>query len=240
MNLPSEEFQVGVQKYECHQFERLLDDYLDGRDSISELAFSPHLRQCKDCQNAYDVYLQFDRTDGALLNGGARSSRQTTKLSRERRDRSDLWSVMGAGILTTSAAVLLLFVLASPLQRSDSDYVSSNNAFSNTSPIGLMNAEESNVAAGPIEVTRWDAVYISEFRSAFGYQAQPTLEKIYAASEVSGNLVASRLAIPFQRMLLLPSVSSPWQYTSELPGIRPIHRSVKAGLFLYQDSVSLL
>ena len=35
-------------------------------------------------------------------------------------------------------------------------------------------------------------------------------------------------------------LGSPWQYTLELPGIRPIHRSVTVGLALYNDSVSLL
>ena len=240
MNLPSERFQVGVQKYECHQFEQLLDDCLDDRDSISALAANPHLQQCGECQNAYEVYLQFDSSGGTVLNGGARFKNRSVKPQRE---SADFWSVIGAAVLTTSAAVLLLLVFASSSEQSDSNFVASNVDLHNVLgpfPIGLMEAKNSNADMEPSELPRWDASYISEFPSAVGYQAQPTLDKLYEASEVSGNLVASRLAIPFQQVKLLPSIGSPWQYTSELPGIRPIHRSMKVGLALCQDSVSLL
>ena len=217
MNLPSERFQVDVQKYECHQFEQLLDDCLDGRDSISALASNAHLQQCDDCQNAYDVYLQFDSAGGAVLNGGARSGGTPNKLQRDRRDRSgvrSVWSVLrakGAAVLTTSAAALLIFVLALPPQGSDSGDVSNvaalngaainSAALTGLSPIDPVEGEDSFAAEKPREFALWDAEYISDFRSAIGDEATPALNMLLESSDFSSSLVASQLAIPLQRVM---------------------------------------
>ncbi|MDB4766851.1 hypothetical protein OAG71_04105 [bacterium] len=240
MKLPSERFQVDVQKYECHQFEQMLDDCLDDRDSISALVSNPHLQQCDECQNAYDVYRQFDSVGAAVLNGGARFENRSANL---RRERLEFWRLMGAAVLTTSAAVLMLFVLASPPQGHGSSNIANNVNLPNLlepAALGLVKDADASVAIESIDFASWNSDYISELRSAVGCEAQPAWERLREASEFSSVLVATQLAVPFKRVLPLGRLGDPWLYTSELPGIRPIHRSVKAGLVLYQDSVSLL
>ena len=244
MNLPIERFQVGVQKYECHQFEQLLDDCLDGRDSLTELAANPHLQQCDECQNAYGVYRQFDAVGAAVLNGGAQTEGRSTKFRQDGRDRSDfwnagIWSGVGAAALTTSA-VLLLFVFASPPQGDDFNLVANNVGLPNASPMGLVEVENSATVENPRDLAQWSVGYISEFRSAIGDEAKPAFDMLLKSGDFSSSLVASQLAVPFQNVIPFGSLGRPWQYTSELPGIRPIHRSVTVGLTLCQDSVSLL
>ena len=125
MNLPNDRIQVGVQQYECIQFEQLLDDCLDDRNSISELVQNAHLQYCDDCQNLFEVYRQFDG-GGAVLNGGSRVAGQSAKLRLSGQKRANYWSGIGTAVLTTSAAVLMLFLLASPTQQSDSDDAAQN------------------------------------------------------------------------------------------------------------------
>ena len=103
-----------------------------------------------------------------------------------------------------------------------------------------MEVENSHTEDDVFDLEFWNANYISDLGVAVSFETQPTFETLRKASEHTSSLVASHLAVPFRQVLPLERFSNPWQYTSELPGIRPIHRSVKAGLVLYQDSISLL
>lgn len=93
-------------------------------------------------------------------------------------------------------------------------------------PMGQPNNQFAAIDSASNLVSETTAV--NDHRSAVvNAQQQPTAEPFHEVATISQRLLRS-------------GWEKPWQYTSELPGIRPFHRSVHVALVLYNDSLTLL
>lgn len=210
----------------CQRFEQQLDACLDGRGSMSTLASDPHLGSCSDCRITFDVYRQFDRAGGAVLNGGAGT------LSSNRTKRSPIsnqrWLPLSS--LAVAAALMIYVVASPPSGESNNQFaaIGSSNLVSETS---MATEADSSDVANDVSHNLWNSNYVNQLRSAAGeMQQQPMAEPLCEVGKISQRLLSSSLG----------GWEKSWQYTSELPGIRPFHRSVNVALVLYNDSITLL
>lgn len=228
--------QVDQRNAECLLLEQQMDACLDGRDSISTLASDPHLDRCPRCRISFDIYRQFDSAGGAVLNGGA------VTLLPQRQERSSRltrgWVPLSSVALTL--ALVIYAVVSMPGGGSSDPFsaisVSSNmtSVDSNPEEVGRLESE------ADAQSQRWDPEYLVQLGSAMDdSQPQsmlPSLREVRTISQglLSSNLVSSIIGKPGSGW------RKPWQYTSELPGIRPFHQSVNVALVLYNDSKTVL
>lgn len=228
--------QVEDRNAQCHLFEQQLDACLDGRDSVSALADDPHLEGCVHCRSSFDIYRQFDRAGGAVLNGGARTllSNQTKRSSGPQRGWLPLSSV------ALAAALIVSVVTSMPSGESNNQFaavgVSSNVTSVNATAGEVDGLESENDAAAKL----WNSNDLVHLRSAEGDSpSQPMLKPLYEVGTISKRLLSSSLVSSIAGE---PGSGwrKPWQYTSELPGIRPFHRSVNIALVLCNDSMMVL
>ncbi len=220
----------------CVLFEQQLDACLDGRDSITALASDPHLSLCSHCRVSFDIYRQFDGTGGAVLNGGAR----TLPSKRQGPSSGPLrgWLPISAVAL---AAALIIYAVTSPTGGESNNQfaatgVSSNVTSVNSTAEEVDGFESENDAAAK----QWNSNDLVHLRSTVGDSpSQPMLQPLYEVRTISNRFLASNLVTS---IVGKPGSGwkKPWQYTSELPGIRPFHRSVNIALVLYNDSMMVL
>jgi hypothetical protein len=208
----------------CQRFQQQLNGCLDGRGSVSALAADPHLRGCCDCQIAFEVYQQFDNAGGAVLNGGARTFapagiRPTGKRPAANHDRRWLPRTTVA-MMATLAAALMIYAVTSPANEQLNYALAADDASTS-----LMTETFVAIEAGPLA------------SSEDGLLPVRVVEPLREAGTISQRWLSNRLG---------PVVAGgrgwerPWQYTSELPGIRPFHRSMNVALVFYNDAMTLL
>jgi len=238
MNQPSENARVDRQDVQCQLFEQHLNECLDGRGSMSTLSSNPHLDGCDDCRVSFDIYCQFDRAGGAVLNGGARP------LPLNRKKRSPITHQRWLSVASIAVAAALMIYVVTPTPDGASDHQlatidSASNLVTETSSTEVERLDFDN----DVSPNLWYMNYVNELataRSAFGdARQQPILNPFYEVGSISQRLLSSSLASPIASGRSR-GWEKPWRYTSELPGIRPFHRTVNVGLVLYNDSMSLL
>lgn len=251
MNLPNEIFQDNnAGDSDCQRFEQLLHDCLDERMPTATLALDPHLRNCCDCQSLLNVCQQFGDSGGAVLNGGAPPSNAKQRSSGERRFG---WPMTSAALVVASAALVLFVLSLGPADRPVDTIASTASENGATTEISHLESGdwelEFNAAlqdhpsqfANADAVGLWHSNYVNQLRSAVDYSQQPAMDQFSRVGEVSRIL----LSHGFDQPLPIGGVrgicwENPWQYTAELPGIRPIHRSMNVALVFYNDSMTLL
>ena len=246
------QFSVG-QFDSCEDFELRMNECLDERSPLASLEGDTHLVQCDDCQTLFNVYQQV--TDGAaVLNGGARSLVATAMRDSDRFDHPKLWAKVTPVLLVAAAAVMFIFVLPAIQQSQSGDDFATATSPPNTMVANLTDAGGStdsvnsteavfDFRSGVLDLADWhndtydDAWHnkaFSEVLSAIDSSQQPTFDQLFEMSEFSRRLLVQQLSQPVGKW------DNPWQYTAELPGIAPLHRSVNVALVLYNDTTKLL
>lgn len=233
---------------ECIQFERRLDRYLDGRQGVESLSSDGHLKSCQKCQIALDVYRQFSDRGGAVLNGGGRwdaqmSSSDSAQRSQQTATGLPKFSVSASSVFAFSvlatAALLMLIAMSLPFAGDPTSSTSvaiptlhSNQPISGQqSPINF----EPPMDGGGFELAT-GAVLANADRLAKGLAAsehsnRSPVTPIAAIGHVGGQWWQYRYRYRLPRPL--NGFQSPLFYTSELPGIRPLHRSMNVAMVAF-------
>jgi len=249
MNRPNEIPQADRQQLPCQRFEQQLDACLDGRRSISSLVSDPHLEGCSDCRVSFDIYRQFDRAGGTVLNGGARQNVNSISRFQPPHRR---WFPLTSAALGFAAALMIIVVATLPREWQSTGEVAAidappSNLVTETSVMSAqamsaqaMSALQSfDFAKGdPSQLS--NANDVNELQSAAeDTRRQPTVEQFCEVGTISHRFLSRSMVSPLSGSQC-NSWQNPWQYTSELPGIRPFHRSVNVALVLYNDSMTVL
>lgn len=237
MSRPNEnkDAQVDQRSTECLLFAQRMDACLDDRDSISLLVSDRHLDHCSHCRISFDIYRQFDGAGGAVLNGGARTLGPYGKKHSPNVFRR--WLPFSS---LAMAVVLIVFaVVVAPSGQSENQSVAINSstkvASENSTVAEVDSLEFDSDAASKL----WNSNFWSALSSVAGYLQQQELSLLFEVDRISQRLLPSSLV---SSIVGDPGSGweKPWQYTSELPGIRPFHQSVNVALLLYRDSMTVL
>ncbi len=219
---------------DCHRFKQSLDNCLDDRGSISAFASDVHLRSCRHCQTSFAVYRHFSSVGGAVLNGGALPVRHTSANGSPSSVSRPAWALPSAMLLASTAVLVGIALLLSP----GTEPIDINAALKPTSPVTTeithpTGLETNERRSDPEDLPPpWNSNYVNQLRAAIDYSRQPGLNQFCHAGEVSRNLLSQNILQPIDGCFG-DRWMNPWLYASELPGIRPIHRSVNVALVLY-------
>jgi hypothetical protein len=215
----------------CIDFERRLNERLDKRVPVGDLATAKHLQRCAKCQVSFDVYQQFADHDGAVLNANNRIDLSSSKPGHLKPVSTDSFGHnLKLAIIpaTLAAAALLIFFNISTTPNNDGDDVASSAA---TQAISMPSRpiknsvstlaqqyravipEGSAQAKRPLGATA-NSKGLIELPSEIAFSQHNPI------SDLSRGLMAYRLPSPLDRF------PPPLRYTSELPGVRPIHRTI--------------
>lgn len=245
MSQPNKNSPVDCPDAQCRLFEQQLDACLDGRASITALASDPHLGNCPDCRITFDIYRQFERADGAVLGGGARALTSNPRKSSP--GRMQRWLPLTPVALAPLAlvAAMLIYAVASPNGQPENQFADQfADQFAAIGGLSDVSSQATDgLSSNPPNLRpnlRPNSNSFTVSRSAGdNLDLQPVLQQFRAVGSASQRLFSRSVGASFAGKHG-GGWESPWRYTSELPGIRPFHRSVNVALVLYNDSVTLL
>lgn len=227
---------------DCDQFQQQLDQCLDDRLAVKSLASDGHLRSCGKCQTAFDVYRQFPLGGPAVLNGGDTSESTALDLGRLNRSGHPITHRFKSATQSSAAivaAAIAIAVLISAFNAKGEKEIAS------TSPAATkIRHDENDLRSqrfGQYDGGQFKSAARSIFSKANGFAKshfethdfQPikieanhrsVLIPLAAFGDIRHGLSNYRLPRP------LEGFQSPLFYTSELPGIRPLHRSMNVAM----------
>lgn len=248
---------------DCIQFERRLDRYLDGRQGVESLSSDGHLKSCEKCQMTLDVYRQFSDRGGAVLNGGNGGNRRNLQTSDfNRRQRSQNRSsnapklAFKASSVLVAAALLIVIAMSLPRTGDESELASMpslplDGSLMDENPLAQLQerykGRDFESAAAVIRTTANRLVKrtngpnrlkgsrgsdsntstLNGWVQNGSFQNGSYLRPLAAIGQIGDELWEYRLPRP------LDGFQSPLFYTAELPGIRPLHRSMNVAMVAF-------